>query len=132
MWVWAWLLLGLARGTLLGEDFVLIRHSVDGGGGVNLTAGDIEVSGTIGQPDAGVSMTGGDISITGGFWFAAAEGDCNTDSAVNMFDYESFEQCLTGPQGAVTPASCHCFDADRDGDADLADYARFQDAFTDG
>ena len=41
-------------------------HSVDGGGGVETTAENLALTGTIGQPDAGV-MSGGDFILTGGF-----------------------------------------------------------------
>ena len=42
-------------------------HTIDGGGGASLTAGDLFLSGTIGQPDAGL-LTGGDYALGGGFW----------------------------------------------------------------
>ena len=42
-------------------------HTVDGGGGTLVVAGDLSLSGTIGQPDAGL-LTGGGYSLGGGFW----------------------------------------------------------------
>jgi hypothetical protein len=41
--------------------------TVDGGGGATVAAGDLSLTGTIGQPDAGL-LTGGDYSLGGGFW----------------------------------------------------------------
>jgi hypothetical protein len=43
----------------------------------------------------------------------------------------AFFACLTGPGGGVGP-ECGDFDADDDGDVDLTDFARFQQAFTGG
>ena len=42
-------------------------HTVDGGGGTLVGAGDLSLSGTIGQPDSGL-LTGGAYSLGGGFW----------------------------------------------------------------
>jgi hypothetical protein len=74
-----------------GSSFDLSWNTVDGGGGIS-TAGDYELAGTIGQPDAGVVMTGGDFTFTGGFWPAGAapEPDCpadlNNDDVVDVMD----------------------------------------------
>lgn len=50
-----------------GVTFDVAWHTMDGGGGTS-TAGDLELSGTIGQPDAGGPMTGGGFELIGGFW----------------------------------------------------------------
>ena len=42
-------------------------HTIDGGGSLSIIAGDLSLSGTIGQPDAGF-LTGGGYSLAGGFW----------------------------------------------------------------
>lgn len=50
------------------QDDAIFRFTIDGGGDC---VGDVlELSGTIGQPDAGppTPMTGGDSELTGGFW----------------------------------------------------------------
>jgi len=120
---------GILAATLLcwtipsapGEEFDLSWHTIDGGGMMFSTGGDIELSGTIGQPDAG-RLAGGDLELTGGFWFEIAQTDCNDDGVVNLFDHLSFTQCLTGPGSAIR-VGCDCFDADHDGAVDLRDFA---------
>lgn len=110
-------------------DYDLSWHSVDGGGVTFSTGGEFEVSGTIGQPDAGV-MAGGDFTLTGGFWFALAPGDCNTDGGVNLFDYSPFEACLAGPADGPLSPECACFDLDGNGTVDLVDFGLFEVAFS--
>ncbi len=105
--------------------------TIDGGGVMNSTGGDFELSGTIGQPDPG-TMTGGGFELTGGFWFALAPGDCNTDGGVNLFDYDTFEGCLSGPDGPAPVGDCRCFDVDQSGAVDLADFAVVQGTFSGG
>jgi hypothetical protein len=59
----------LAAGTLVAGDITLDWWTFDGGGDMWTTGSDIELSGTIGQPDASIAvLTGGDIELTGGFW----------------------------------------------------------------
>lgn len=116
-----------------GADYDLRWHTVGGGGVMLTTGGNLELSGTIGQPDAGGPMTGGNFELTAGFWFALAKGDCNTDGGVNLLDYGSFEACLTGPNGGIADEpGCACFDLDDDNDVDASDLAVFQQKFTGG
>lgn len=57
---------------LRAQSYDLSWYSADCGGGQSLSpAGDIELLGTIGQPDAG-AMTGGTYAMTGGFWAVVA------------------------------------------------------------
>lgn len=121
-------LLGLATATVMGQEFELSRHTIDGGGVIQSTGGEFELSGTIGQPDAGV-LTGGGFQLTGGFWFEVAPTDCNDDGTVDLFDHASFSGCLTGPD-AEFPGGCACFDVDRTGVIDLRDFATAQLAHT--
>jgi len=114
--------------TVVTAQFHLSRHSIDGGGVIQSTGGEFELSGTIGQPDAGV-LTGGGFQLTGGFWFEVAPTDCNDDGTVDLFDHASFSGCLTGP-GAEFPGGCECFDVDRTGVIDLRDFATAQSAYT--
>ncbi len=109
-------------------EFDLTWHTVDGGGVMRSTGGDFELSGTIGQPDAGV-MSGGDFTLTGGFWFEVIASDCNEDGVVNLFDYDTFQTCLTGPGGGPLPPGCDCYDIDGDGVITLEDFATVQDMF---
>lgn len=111
-----------------GGSYDLTWYTIDGGGAMFTSGGDFELSGTIGQPDAGV-LTGGGFQLTGGFWFEQPPGDCNSTGSVNLFDYDAFEACLSGPDGGVAEG-CACFDMDASGDVDLVDFALFQDSFT--
>lgn len=56
-------------------------------------------------------------------------GDGDRDGDTDLFDYELFAGCATGPGGGV-PAGCIFLDMDADGDVDLIDFAVFQIAFT--
>jgi len=55
-------------------------------------------------------------------------GDFDGDSDVDLTDYVSVADCMTGPGGKVS-AGCHCADFTGDGMVDLADFAGFQTAF---
>lgn len=107
------------------QEFEIAWHTIDGGGAMNSTGGNFELSGTIGQPDAGV-MTGGAFLLTGGFWFEQVPGDCNADGGVNSFDYGGFEPCMAGPDGPMAAGPCRCFDANRNSVIELADFAELQ------
>lgn len=104
------------------------RFTIDGGGVMYSVGGTIELSGTIGQPDAG-RMSNGEIQLNGGFWFPIVPGDCNADSGINNADYAAFPECVTGPGGAYD-AGCGCFDWDGDGDLDIGDFAQLGNQFS--
>ena len=110
------------------STYDLTWHTIDGGGVMRSTGGDFELSGTIGQPDAG-TMSGGNFTLTGGFWFEVVPSDCNEDGVVNLFDYDAFQTCLTGPGGGPPPAGCDCYDFDGDGKITLLDFATVQAMF---
>ena len=112
----------------VGDSFDVQRSTSDGGGVMFSTAGDFELSGTIGQPDAG-ALSGGVFMVSGGFWVPLAPADCNADGCVDLFDYGSFDTCLAGPEGGYSAPGCRCFDLDEDGDVDLGDVAAFQASF---
>jgi hypothetical protein len=58
----------LPAGQPAGGDFVLLRSTVDGGGGSSSGEGFI-LTGTVGQPDAGTqTASGGEYALAGGFW----------------------------------------------------------------
>jgi len=103
------------------------RFTIDGGGAMRSTSGVLELSGTIGQPDAGV-LSGGACKLTGGFWFETPTGDCNSDGIVGLLDHEAFVDCLSGPINGIE-ARCECFDVNRSGTIDLADYSENQRSF---
>ena len=95
------------------------------------TGGDFELSGTIGQPDAGL-LVGGGFTLTGGFWFQVPPGDCNEDGVTGLLDVPAFQNCMTGPAGTQAEGSCRCYDMDRSGYIDLADFAVFDTVFGGG
>jgi hypothetical protein len=63
---WLTLLATALCGMLQAQDFSLDWFGLAGGGGSSFS-GELELSATIGQPEAG-EMTGGDFAIIGGFW----------------------------------------------------------------
>lgn len=58
----------------------------------------------------------------------SAPGDADADGDVDVFDYEIFLECTTGPEGP-TPPECHLLDLDCNNTVDFADFGRFQRAF---
>lgn len=126
------MLAGPDPGAAAGElEFELVRSTIDGGGRMFSAGGEWELSGTIGQPDAG-QMSDGDFTLSGGFWFETPPADCNADGLINRFDYGVFQFCLAGPAGKPLEEPCRCFDANRSGKVDLADFATVQNGFTGG
>lgn len=58
----------VSAGQPSGGDFVLVKSTLDGGGGTS-SGGDFIVTGTIGQPDASAyASTGAQYVMVGGFW----------------------------------------------------------------
>ena len=53
-----------------GGSFDLRSNVIAGGGNTSSGSGNVQVSGTIGQPAAGTPMSGGTFTQTGGFWTA--------------------------------------------------------------
>ena len=111
-----------------GGGYELTWSTIDSGGVMRSTGGDLELSGTIGQPDAG-AMSGGGYNLTGGFWFEIPVGDCDYDGVVGRGDIRSFTDCADGPGSPFAPAECVCSDFDGDGDIDLRDFAGLQIEF---
>lgn len=107
----------------------LMRSSLDGGGVMRSTGGNLELSATIGQSDAGV-MIGGNIELTGGFWFQVPPGDTNDDGFVSLADFSLLAQCLSGPGTDTVPPACNPLDLDRNSSLDLRDVGSFQLYFT--
>ena len=125
--------------------------TVDGGGATS-AGGSLQVSGTIGQPDAtsASAMTGGTLTLTGGFWGVTlpsctsfAPADFNQDCFVDVQDLAIFKACVTGPlvpyDPQNLPAGCiltpdgtgHiAADFNHDGDVDQSDFAIFQRCYS--
>ncbi|HNQ22950.1 MAG TPA: C10 family peptidase [Phycisphaerae bacterium] len=55
--------------------------------------------------------------------------DCNCDGTVSTEDFSYLADCMYGPSGTLAFPGCASFDADSDGDVDLADFAVFQRSF---
>jgi hypothetical protein len=128
--IWLLLVFAAVCGSSVRAQYGLRWHTIDGGGDMWCTGGNLELSATIGQPDASqLVMTGGTLELTGGFWFGQVRGDCNYDGGVNLFDFQNCDICLSGPEGGLA-ADCSCLDFDNDHDVDLADFAEFQRAFS--
>ncbi len=58
-----------------------------------------------------------------------ATGDFDGDGQVDLTDYGSFAECVTGPDGGPVPPECAAGDLDDDDDVDLLDFGRFQIRF---
>lgn len=123
----------VAGGAALADDFDLSWYTFDGGGGFS-AGGDFELEGAVGQPDAGTVMTGGDFTLRGGFWpggGAGAEpcvGDLDGNGQTDLEDYTIFAGCMEGTRQPLM-LGCEAADIDTDGDVDLGDFALFQVAF---
>jgi len=57
-------------------------------------------------------------------------GDAEFDGDIDLIDYATFAECMTGPGRVDRLCDCRFLDIDHDGDVDLADFARFQNGFT--
>ncbi len=73
------------------DDLEISWWSVDGGGDIQTTGGDLELSGTIGQSDV-ETMSGGEFTIAGGFWSGSpptappCPADITGDDLVDVLD----------------------------------------------
>lgn len=121
-------------------SFSINKQTIDGGGLVQTTSTNFNLSGTVGQPDADTPMTSANFTLSGGFWPSAQPkpepaclngGDFDADGDVDLVDFGQFQLCFTGGMESVTP-NCECADFDGDLDADLVDFGEFQLAFTGG
>ncbi len=111
------------------QEWRVSRYTIDGGGVLHSAGGTLELSSTIGQPDAGV-LVGEGLELTGGFWFALPPCDGNDDGLVSQPDYQAFESCMTGPSAETPTDECRVFDCNRDGTIALDDYSELQAHFT--
>ena len=121
----------------LAETYDLSWRSFDGGSGTS-SGGEIELSGTIGQPDAG-AMSGGAFAIVGGFWSAPLEssggctrspawicdGDVDGDGQVNPVDSGLVQAAF----GSVDDQDLCRFDMDCDGQLNPVDAGIVQSLF---
>jgi len=118
-------MIALALASAATGEYTMNRSSFDGGGLTKSSGGRYELGATVGQCDA-ETLTGNTYELSGGFWFPVSAGDCDTDGMVNLFDYGSFEDCLSGPESDPPAGACRCFDLDDSGAVDLGDFARLQ------
>lgn len=90
----------------------------------------------VGQPIAG-RATSASVTLHAGAipCFAAHAqppllGDCDPDGDVDLFDYDKFQNCFTGPTPMPLEPECLCADFNGDDRVDLYDWGRFQAIFT--
>src|SRR5262245_5062518 len=83
----------LADGLASPGGFEISWSTIDAGGWDCLGAGSLELSATIGQPDATASLVGGAFEVVGGFWPGIIQPDieceadiANHDGFVNIDD----------------------------------------------
>ncbi|MDX2017747.1 MAG: hypothetical protein SFY95_08940 [Planctomycetota bacterium] len=132
----------LAPGAL--AQVTIDWQTVDGGGVVSMTGGAIELTGSVGQPDASVLSAGvqnspGEIILAGGFWALDTAPFCVADvdrsGFVDSDDYVAFVQAFTdGCFGSGNP-NLGCLvsaDFDRSGFIDSDDFVAFVEAFLEG
>ena len=111
--------------TLMADDINIDWWTIDAGGGMLSTGDTLELSGTVGQPDAGTPLSGGDLKLVGGFWpaFAGEDdfcfGDLTGDDAIGLADLAQ----LLGHYAMTGGAEYEDGDLDGDGDVDLSDLA---------
>ena len=86
----------LAIGSaVFAEPYELSKYTIDGGGTMFSVAGEYELSGTIGQPDAGFVQSD-DYELTGGFWQSEVE-NCSLQSTALTWPMASL-RATTGPR----------------------------------
>lgn len=146
------LLLGLVLPGVLLAAPDIPWYTIDGGGALSSGGGNLELSGTIGQPDASAlsALTGGSFELTGGFWAvtlpsctAFVPADFNRDCVVDSQDLVLFQACTTGPLVpydasnlspgcTLTPdGNSHiAADFDGDGSVDQKDFGVFQRCYS--
>lgn len=96
--VMAAVLATMGASTAIGGAIDLSWHTVDCGGGRS-AGGNLELHGTVGQPDASGVMRGvGGIELTGGFWFRQTTECFET---VGGAIYQDCGQPLTSGEGGV-------------------------------
>jgi hypothetical protein len=119
----AGLVYGLSSITL--GQYDLSWFTVDAGGAMNSSAGSLDLSGTIGQPDAQSApvMAGGGFELAGGFWPVAnvcyCLADMNGDGQKNGGDIQRFIACI------LAGGDCPCADVDQANGVNLADVSVF-------
>ena len=135
------------------EDFLTVEFSRDGGG--SWTTAEV-VGGVTGWVESGFRLrdfpaaTGPTLLVR--FWTVDApndslteaaldefrvatvdcsrlRGDANDDGVVDLLDYRTLCECLSGPNVAATDPTCMLIDLNGNGRVDLADYDAFQSVF---
>src|ERR1051325_3515160 len=105
--------------TASAQPYDVDWHTIDCGGETS-TAGQYELSGTIGQPDAGLVMAAGGFELSGGFWTTidapgcgSADFNCDGDIGTDA-DIEAFFACLSGTCPSAPCPNTADFNADGD------------------
>ena len=63
----------------------------------------------------------------GAYEFGLGDYDC--DRVIDLYDFQEWDGCMTGPGAGPYNPGCEAFDANADGDIDLADWSSVLSAF---
>lgn len=64
----------------------------------------------------------------GAYEFGLGDYDC--DRVIDLYDFQSWPDCMTGPDAGPYDPGCEAFDANADNSLDLSDFAHLQRAFS--
>ena len=67
----------------------------------------------------------GQVDI-GAYEFGLGDYDC--DRVIDLYDFQAWDGCMTGPDAGPYDPGCEAFDANADGSVDLSDFAYLQRA----
>ena len=113
----------------LGGDpqYELIRSTVSSTDATVGMADGYELRGHVGHLHS--AEPGGDgYTLNSGYFHSLAPTDCDADGSVSLLDYGDLAMCLDGPASSLA-TGCDCFDVNRNGAVELADFAMSQVAF---
>lgn len=105
-------------------DLTMNWWTCDSGGGLWSAAGGLELSGTIGQPDAGGVLSGGGLTLAGGFWPGVGagvappvcRGDLDCNGQVDFQDINPFVLYLSNHSVWLATYPCSAANGDINGD----------------
>lgn len=111
-----------------GTNYEISRSLITAVGEGPLTGDGYELNGLV-ESVHPTHSEGDGYEVATGFWYPLPPTDCDEDGYVSLLDYQVFELCLTGP-GLPPDPGCECFDVDRNGAIELADFAAAQTYFS--
>ncbi len=81
-------------------------------------------------PDDTVEAAVDEVVITASDSCARVDGDADANCRIDLADYASWTNCMTGPAAGPYTDECSVFDFDSDGDVDVRDFAAFSQTFS--